>query len=219
MGNYRLRVIESQRQCSRRFQSLGACRALLAAAQPADHKKRWSTPRWASALDWIFVSPPSEVQVGPLSYTRGADVPLLEITLSEALSLTAARFPDRDGLIVCHQNIRLTWQDLDREVTRVARGLAGLGLQPGDRVGIWASNCVEWVLMQYATARAGIILVNVNPANRSHELRYVLKHSRIRALVLRAQDSRADYRQILGESRNGSSLPLEHEIWLGEESW
>ena len=159
------------------------------------------------------------VQVGPLSYSRGADVPLLEMTLSEALRRTAARFADRDALIVCHQNVRLTWRELDAEVTRVARGLAGLGLRPGDRVGIWASNCVEWVLMQYAAARAGVVLVNVNPAYRSHELRYVLKRSHIRALVLRARDSRADYRQILEESRNGSPLPLDHEIWLGEESW
>src|SRR4051794_3455251 len=154
-----------------------------------------------------------------LSYTRGADVPLLEMTLSEALSRAAARFPDRDALVVCHQNVRLSWRELDAEVTRVARGLAGLGLEPGDRVGIWASNCVEWVLMQYATARAGLVLVNVNPAYRSHELRYVLQKSRIRALVLRAHDTRADYRQILAESRNGEALPVDHEVWLGEESW
>ena len=161
----------------------------------------------------------SKVELGPLSYTRGADVPLLEMTLSEALSRTAAKFPGRDALIVCHQNVRRIWRELDAEVTRVARGLAGLGLGPGDRVGIWASNCLEWVLMQYASARAGVILVNVNPAYRSHELRYVLKRSHIRALVLRARDSRADYRQILADSRNGDPLPLEHEIWLGEESW
>jgi fatty-acyl-CoA synthase len=154
----------------------------------------------------------------PLSYSRGPAVPLLDMTLSEALSRAADRFPDRDALIACHQNIRLTWRELDREVTRVARGLAGLGLHPGDRAGIWASNCVEWVLMQYATARAGIVLVNVNPAYRSHELRDVLKRSRIRALVLRARDSRADYRQILADSRDGG-LPVEHEVWLGEESW
>jgi fatty-acyl-CoA synthase len=154
-----------------------------------------------------------------LSYTRGADVPLLEMTLPEALARAAAQHPDRDALVVCHQNVRLSWQELHREVTRVARGLAGLGLRPGDRVGIWASNCVEWVLMQYASGRAGLILVNVNPAYRSHELRYVLERSHIRVLVLRARDARADYRQILAESRNGRALPLEHEIWLGEESW
>jgi fatty-acyl-CoA synthase len=146
-------------------------------------------------------------------------VPLLEMTLSEALSSAAARFPDRDALIVCHQQVRLSWRELDHDVTRVARGLAGLGLRSGDRVGIWASNCVEWVLMQYATARLGLVLVNVNPAYRSHELRYVLHRSRIRALVLRARDSRADYRQILAETRDGEASPVEHEIWLGEESW
>jgi fatty-acyl-CoA synthase len=140
------------------------------------------------------------------------------MTLAEALSRAAARFPDREALIVCHQNARLTWSELDREATRVARGLAGLGLRPGDRVGIWASNCVEWVLLQYATGRAGLVLVNVNPAYRSHELRYVLERSRMRALVLRARDSRADYRQILAESRDGGA-GVEHEIWLGEESW
>jgi len=161
----------------------------------------------------------AEVSVGPLSYTRGVDVPLLEMTLSEALTRAATRFPTRDGLIVCHQHVRLTWQELDREVTRIARGLAGLGLRPGDRVGIWAANCVEWVLMQYATARAGIILVNVNPAYRSHELSYVLQRSDIRALVVRARDSRADYRQILAESRTIQASPLEHVLWLGEESW
>src|SRR3954465_12746769 len=153
------------------------------------------------------------------SYTRGPSVPLLELTLSDALRRAAARWAEREALIVCHQNVRLTWRQLDAEVGRVARGLAGLGLRPGDRAGIWASNCVEWVLMQYAAARAGVVLVNVNPAYRSHELRDVLERSRIRALVLRASDSRADYRQILADSRNGSPLPLDHEIWLGEEFW
>jgi fatty-acyl-CoA synthase len=141
------------------------------------------------------------------------------MTLSEALARTAARFPDRDALVVCHQEVRLTWTELDREATRVARGLAGLGLVPGDRAGIWASNCVEWILMQYAAARAGLVLVNVNPAYRSHELRYVLQKSRIRALVLREHDARANYRAILDESRAGESLPLEHVVWLGDRSW
>ena len=101
----------------------------------------------------------------------------------------------------------------------MARGLSGLGLAPGDRAGIWASNCLEWVLMQYGAARAGVVLVNVNPAYRSHELRYVLQKSRIRALFLREHDSRANYREILTESRNGDALPLEHVVWLGDASW
>ena len=140
-----------------------------------------------------------------LSYVRGADVPLLEQTISQAVTHAAARFADREALVVCHQNVRLTWRELDREVTRTARGLAGLGFRPGDRAGIWASNCVEWILMQHAASRAGIVLVNVNPAYRSHELRFVLKKSRIRALFLREKDPRANYREILAESRTAEN--------------
>lgn len=158
-------------------------------------------------------------QATPLSYLRGATVPLLNLTLSEALTATADKFPNREALVVCHEGVRLTWSELDREVTRTARGLAGLGLRPGDRAGIWASNCLEWVLLQYAAPRAGIVLVNVNPAYRSHELRYVLAKSHIRALFLREHDSRASYREILAESRNGERLPLEHIVWLGDASW
>jgi fatty-acyl-CoA synthase len=153
------------------------------------------------------------------SYVRGADVPLLEQTISQAVFHTAARFPHLEALVVCHQKVLLTWRELDREVTRTARGLAGLGLRPGDRAGIWASNCVEWILMQHAAARAGLVLVNVNPAYRSHELRYVLRKSNIRALFLREKDARANYREILNESRNGDTLPLEHVVWLGDTSW
>ena len=82
-----------------------------------------------------------------LSYSRGADVPLLQLTISELLAENARRYPDRDALVVRHQNVRLTWRELDAEATRTARGLAGLGLRPGDRAGIWAANCLEWVLL------------------------------------------------------------------------
>jgi len=146
-------------------------------------------------------------------------VPLLEKTLSQALRDAAAKFPDRPALIVRHQAARLTWAELNRQVTRTASGLAALGLRPGDRAGIWASNCLEWVLLQYAASRAGVVLVNVNPAYRSHELRYVLRKSRIRALFLHEQDAHANYRQILAESRNGDALPLEHIVYLGADSW
>jgi fatty-acyl-CoA synthase len=154
-----------------------------------------------------------------LSYTRGADAPLIEKTIFGALEDTARRFPDREALVVCHQDVRLTWSQLRDAAERTARGLAGLGLRQGERAGIWASNCLEWILLQHASARAGVVLVNVNPAYRSHELSYVLKKSRIRALFLRARDARADYRAILEESRNGDALPLEHVVWLGEPSW
>jgi fatty-acyl-CoA synthase len=154
-----------------------------------------------------------------LSYSRGAEAPLIEKTISQVLAGNAQRWPDRDALIVRHQNIRFTWSDLDREATRTARGLAGLGLRPGDRAGIWAANYAEWVLLLYGAARAGVTLVSVNPAYRSHDLRYVLQHSKIRALFLLERDARADYRAILSESRNGDRLPLEHTVWIGSESW
>ncbi|MBZ5582334.1 MAG: AMP-binding protein [Acidobacteriia bacterium] len=154
-----------------------------------------------------------------LSYARGADAPLLEKTISQLLADAARRYPSREALIVRHQGVRLTWSQLDGEATRTARGLAGLGLRPGDRAGIWASNCLEWVLLLYGAARAGVVLVNVNPAYRSHELRYVLKKSHIRALFLRERDERANYREILVESRDGDRLPLEHVVWFGDPTW
>ncbi len=168
-----------------------------------------------SAIDYT-----NPVPEPALSCLRGPDAPLLELTLSQALSETARKFPDRPALVVCHEGARLTWSELDREVTRVARGLAGLGLRPGDRAGIWASNCLEWVLLQYAAPRAGVVLVNVNPAYRSHELRFVLAKSRIRALFLRERDARANYREILEESRGGGpASPLEQVVWIGGPSW
>src|SRR6266700_7730 len=116
------------------------------------------------------------------SYSKGPESSLVELTLAEALAQTAVRFPAREALIVCHQNLRFTWRELDDAVTRVARGVAGLGLQAQDRVGIWSASCAEWLLLQYGCARAGFVLVNVNPAYRSHELAFVLRKSRMRAI-------------------------------------
>jgi fatty-acyl-CoA synthase len=153
-----------------------------------------------------------------LSYTKGPEALLWEMTLADALARTAARFPDRMALIARHQNLRYTWREFDEMVTRVARGLSGLGLRPRDRVGIWSSNCAEWILLQYACARAGYVLVCVNPAYRSHELGYVLGRSRMRALFLREKDERANYQEILSAAR----LPehsLDHVVFLGSGEW
>jgi fatty-acyl-CoA synthase len=140
-------------------------------------------------------------------------------TTHQVLAATVARFPEREALVVIHQNIRITWQELADQVERTARGLIGLGLNPGDRVGVWATNCAEWIYLQLGCARAGLVQVNVNPAYRAHELRYVLKKSGMKALVLRAQDSRSNYREILEDARRGEDLPLRHITYLGEESW
>jgi len=153
------------------------------------------------------------------SQTQGPALPLLEKTTTEVLRETAQRFPSGEALVVRQEGVRLTWAALAAEVERTARGLAGLGLQPGDRVGVWASNCVEWILLHLACAHAGLVLVNVNPAYRSHELRFVLAKSRIRAIFLRERDPRTDYRAILEESRSGSTLALEHVVFIGGASW
>jgi fatty-acyl-CoA synthase len=144
---------------------------------------------------------------------------LTEQTTHQVLAETVRRVPERDALIVRHQNIRLTWNQLSDQVESTARGLIGLGLHPGDRIGVWATNCAEWIYLQLATARAGLVQVNVNPAYRAHELAYVLQRSGMKALVLRAQDARSHYRQILEEALQSRSVALRHVIYLGEESW
>src|SRR5207244_8766910 len=105
------------------------------------------------------------------------------------------------ALIVRHQNMRLTFAQLADEVEQTARGLAGLGLHAGDRVGVWATNCLEWVLVHLACTRIGAVLVNVNPAYRAHELSYILRKSGMRALFLWEKDARSNYRTILEEAR------------------
>ncbi len=127
--------------------------------------------------------------------------------------------PDALALVSRHQNQRFTYQQLLTAVDRVAGGLLDLGLVAGDRIGIWSSNCTEWVLLQLAAARAGLVLVNVNPAYRSHELGYVLRKSGMKALFLWPQDSRASYRQILEDARPGNDAALRHAIFFDEEPW
>lgn len=153
------------------------------------------------------------------SYSRGPRSPLLDQTINEAFVETVRRFTDREALISVHQNVRLTFGELDRRVEETACGLSGLDLTPGDRVGIWSANCAEWIILQLACARAGLVLVNVNPAYRSHELAFVLKRSCMKALFLTERDPRANYRQILEEARAGGPLPLEHIIYLHTDSW
>jgi fatty-acyl-CoA synthase len=148
------------------------------------------------------------------SYARGPSFALTTQTTPQLFSDTAEKFPHREALVVPHQKIRLTWSQLAIEVEKTARGLVGLGLAPGDRVGVWATNCAEWIYLQLACARAGLVLVNVNPAYRAHELAYVLDRSGMEALVLRGCDSRSNYRQILEEA---GSVP--RVVYLGEDSW
>jgi fatty-acyl-CoA synthase len=153
------------------------------------------------------------------SYASGvATKPLIGETIGENLERTVARFGDREALVVRHQRVRLTYAELDRQVDALARGLLGAGLRRGDRVGIWAPNCAEWVLTQYATAKAGIILVNVNPAYRTSELEYALRQSGCRMLVAARSHKTSDYAAMIEEVRGG--LPeLERVVLLDSPEW
>jgi fatty-acyl-CoA synthase len=158
--------------------------------------------------------------VAVLSYARGPEAPLLEETLYTAFARTAERFPANNALIVPHQNIELTFAGLAVEVDRVAGALQAAGLEPGDRFGVWATNCAEWIYLQIAAARTGLVLVNVNPAYRAHELGYVLKRSGIKAIFLHERDRRSEYAAILEEARSAQpDIALKHAIYLGTKSW
>jgi fatty-acyl-CoA synthase len=135
-----------------------------------------------------------------LSHARGASTPpLQECTIGQALDATVAAHGAREALVVPHQGVRWTWRELADRADAVAAGLLAMGLQPGDRVGIWAPNCAEWVLTQLATARAGLVLVNVNPAYRRSELEYALNKVGCQALVLAPALKTSDYLAIVND--------------------
>jgi fatty-acyl-CoA synthase len=135
-----------------------------------------------------------------MSYVSGtSDVPLIGNTIGQQLEETARRFPDGLALVVRQQNVRLTWHELDAAVDKLAAGLLALGLAPGDRVGIWSPNNVEWVLTQLATARTGMVLVCINPAYRLHELDYALNKAGCAALITATAFKSSDYAGMLLE--------------------
>ena len=152
-----------------------------------------------------------------LSYSKGPDRPLLDLTIGQQLAVTAARWPSQDAVVARHQQKRLTWSQLLTAADSVGRSLRDMGVRENDRVGIWATNCIEWVIVHFACARAGIVLVNVNTASRTHELAFILRKSGMKALFLHERDSRANYLEILAEARQESQL--EHIICFGTEVW
>ncbi|HEX6460053.1 MAG TPA: AMP-binding protein [Thermoleophilaceae bacterium] len=154
-----------------------------------------------------------------LSYAHGAaDTPLLGETIGANLERTVARFPDAEAVVSRHQGIRFTYAELNEAVDRLARALMAIGLRPGDRLGIWSPNCVEWLMLQYATAKAGVILVNINPAYRTTELEYALNQSGCRVLVAASSFKTSDYEAMVEEVR-GNLPALERTIFLGTTGW
>jgi len=135
-----------------------------------------------------------------LSRFKGGDAPqLINETVGQRLAKTVERFPENDALIVRHQGIRWSYAEYAERIERLATGLLALGIEPGDRVGIWAPNCYEWCLTQFATARIGAILVNVNPAYRVFELEYALNRSGCKAIVTAESFKSSRYVEMLQE--------------------
>jgi fatty-acyl-CoA synthase len=130
-------------------------------------------------------------------FHRASATPLLSDALGGALDKAAERWPDRQAVVVRDQGIRLAFAELRREVDRLAAGLIALGLKPGDRIGLWSPNRIEWILTQYATAKAGLILVNLNPGYRAAELEYALNKVECRALITADQFKTTHYISIL----------------------
>jgi fatty-acyl-CoA synthase len=144
--------------------------------------------------------------------------PLLEETVGASFERTAAAHADREALVEVASGRRWTWSELDRDVNALARGLMAAGLEQGDRVGIWAPNCAEWTLVQYATAKIGAILVNVNPSYRTHEFAYAVNQSGLKLLLAATSFKSSDYRGMVEEVA-GECPGLERTVYVDTDDW
>jgi fatty-acyl-CoA synthase len=160
------------------------------------------------------VTPVSRSPARDLAYAHGAfGQPLIDDTIGANLARTAERFPDREALVSAHQDIRWTYAEFNRSVDALASGLLRAEVRRGDRVGIWSPNCAEWVLLQYATARIGAVLVTINPAYRTYELDYALQQSGVSLLIAAPAFKTSDYRRMAGEVAECQT------VFLGDDSW
>ncbi|MFF2652273.1 AMP-binding protein [Streptomyces sp. NPDC058045] len=160
---------------------------------------------------------PPEAQA--LSYTHGTSAtPLLGDTIGRNLDRAVAAFPDRDALVDVMSQRRWTYAEFGAAVDELARGLLAKGVRKGERVGVWAVNCPEWVLVQYATARIGAVLVNINPAYRTHEVEFVLGQAGVRLLVATERHKSSDYRTMVEQVR-GRCPALRETVYIGDPSW
>ncbi len=158
------------------------------------------------------------------SYVSGiSDTPLKGETIGDCFDATVARFPDGDALLSLHQGLRYTWKELQQTVNQAARALLALGVRKGDRVGIWSPNCAEWTITQFATAKIGAILVNINPSYRTHELEYALKQSGTSTLILQGKFKTSDYvatlAELAPELRDGARPPSRRPSCPNSSAW
>ena len=154
------------------------------------------------------------------SYAAGERTPdLLDETIGANLERTVATYSEREALVDRASGRRWTWSQLDADVDALARGLMGAGLQAGDRVGIWAPNCAEWTLVQFATAKIGAILVNVNPSYRTHEFSYAVNQSGMKLLVAATSFKTSDYKSMV-EATDDETPTLQRTVFLDDPgSW
>jgi fatty-acyl-CoA synthase len=153
------------------------------------------------------------------SYAKGETEPaLLEETIGANLERTVAAYPDREAMVEFATGRRWTWRELDDDVDRLARGLIAAGVEKGDRVGIWGPNSARWTLTQYAAAKAGAILVNVNPSYRTHEFSYAMNQSGTKLLVAASSFKTSDYRAMVEETA-ARNPALERVVYLDTGDW
>ena len=152
------------------------------------------------------------------AYTHGASsVALLGETIDENLKKTVAKYPTEDALICSHQNYRATYEEFYDQVIQVAKGLMALGVKRGERVGVWSPNCYQWTLLQYATAKIGAILVNINPAYRTSELIYVINQSGLSVMISALQFKSSNYKKMMDDAREFTDTIRKAIFW--DESW
>src|SRR3954447_5484744 len=153
------------------------------------------------------------------SYASGTSfTPLLGDTIGDNLDRTIARFGDREALVSVHQDLRYTYTEFGAAVERTARAFLAAGIEPGDRVGVWSPNRAEWVLVQYATAKLGVILVNINPAYRTSELAYSLAQSGCRMVISARSFKSSDYVAML-EQVSPELEALERTVFFESDEW
>ncbi len=165
------------------------------------------------------MSEPTHLRAPALSYAHGTGTTaLLGDTIGADLDRTVAAWPDREALVDMASGRRWTYAEFAADVDRLACALLASGIAKGDRVGIWAVNCPEWVLVQYATARIGAIMVNINPAYRTHEVEYVLKQAGVCLLFASLRHKTSDYRAMVEQVR-GACPRLRETVYIGDPSW
>ena len=152
------------------------------------------------------------------AYTHGASsVALLGETIDENLKKTVTKYADQEALICSHQNYRATYKEFYDQVVEVAKGLIALGIKRGERVGVWSPNCYQWTLLQYATAKIGVILVNINPAYRTSELIYVINQSGLSVMFSALQFKSSNYKKMMDDAREFTDTIRKAIFW--DESW